>query len=472
VVESERPQAQVLWLNRAARKAGVAAGMRAGTARALSPELSTGVVSQKELADGVAELTALLRKFSARVEPSEEPAGLFWLDASGLLMIFNSLENWANQLRAALVAVKMMSGISVGFNRFSSAAVARALGGSRSVVFATRAEEDLAAAQVPLARLGLPADSLAALEQLGVQTLGQFLALPAGGISRRFGPEALRLRRLAAGELAAPLQPLAPEEPLALSLELDDAESDRARLTFLVKRLLDALLVQLAGRGQAAAALELSLGLKRSSASTAPETLRVLLRPAEATLDAAQLLGLVHLRLDALALSAGVTRVALSVQGAPATREQLEMHARRPRRDLDAAARAFARLRAAFGEDAVVRAKLENGHLPEARFSWEPLASLAPAQPREEAQPQLVRRLHARPVPLPPREAREPDGWLIRGLSGGRVEKLHGPHRVSGGWWQRELERDYYFAETSLGETLWIFYDRKRRRWLLQGAVV
>jgi protein ImuB len=450
VVESERPQAQILWLNRAARKAGVTTRMRAGSARALAPKLFTGVVERHEIEDAIGEITTLLRKFSARVEPAKsiDRAGQFFLDATGLLQIFPSLQIWGEQLQAALVAAGLLSGVAVGFARFHCAAVAKACG-VRLTVFDSPEEEEAMSARVPLSRAGLPEETLSALEQLGIQTIGQFLELPLGGILRRFGPDALRLRRLA----------------------------DRSRLTFLGKQLLDALLGKLAARYEAAAELKISLVLKRRSLAAREQTgdvthLEELLRPAEPTLDAAQLLGLLRLRLETMALPSGVTRISLAVKSAPATQAQLEMHAQKPKRDLDAAARAFARLRALFGEHAVTRAKIEKGHLPEARFSWEPITELLPANPNRELHPQLVRRIHQKALLLPPRESREPDGWLICGLSGGRVEKLDGPHRISGGWWQSELERDYYFAETSLGELLWIFYDRKRRRWLLQGTVV
>ena len=482
LVESDRPQGLILAVNRAAQRSGVLAGMRAGTARSLAPSLCTGVISGEEIARGSGELLLALREFSARVEPAEGEPGLFWLDASGLLHLFESLESWAAALRSALEKAKLLCAICVGYQRFACAAVAKALRGQRALVFDSPLEEERAAARVPLSRAGLPPETLAALEQLGVQTLGEFLRLPAAGILRRFGPEAHRLRRQAAGELAAPLRPLAPEEPLRLVLELDDAESDRARLTFLAKQLLDALLAKLASRGEAASELFLQLGLhssqslrdpsaKRARVRPAAEEICERLRPAAPTLEAAQLVNLLHLRLDALALPAGVVRLSLTARAAPATREQLEMHAQAPKRDLAAAARAFARLRAAFGESAVVHARLEPGHLPEARYSWEPLAALPPAQPRPGSPRQLIRRVNAKALALPPRESREPDGWLITGLSGGRVVKLDGPHRLSGGWWQRELERDYYFAETSLGELLWIFYDRRRRCWQLQGAV-
>ncbi|MCA9661507.1 MAG: hypothetical protein KC486_24420, partial [Myxococcales bacterium] len=53
----------------------------------------------------------------------------------------------------------------------------------------------------------------------------------------------------------------------------------------------------------------------------------------------------------------------------------------------------------------------------------------------------------------------------------GAVRRLHGPYRVSGGWWVRAVERDYYYAETTGGELLWLFFDRPRRRWFLHGVV-
>jgi protein ImuB len=37
--------------------------------------------------------------------------------------------------------------------------------------------------------------------------------------------------------------------------------------------------------------------------------------------------------------------------------------------------------------------------------------------------------------------------------------------------WRHETERDYYFAETRRGDLLWVYYDRRRRRWFLQGRV-
>jgi protein ImuB len=149
----------------------------------------------------------------------------------------------------------------------------------------------------------------------------------------------------------------------------------------------------------------------------------------------------------------------------------MSLFANEMRRDLRAANRALARLRAELGEDAVQCAQQRQGHLPEARFAWEPLRQRLPARPRAVIGPPLVRRLHVRPLSLPPRPRHEPDGWLVAGLPEGPVDEVVGPHIVSGGWWMKAIERAYFFLRTRSGRWLWAFEDRKRNAWFLHGEV-
>jgi hypothetical protein len=91
---------------------------------------------------------------------------------------------------------------------------------------------------------------------------------------------------------------------------------------------------------------------------------------------------------------------------------------------------------------------------------------------RDPAGPVLVRRLYDRPIALPPRSHHlRDDGWLIHGLPHGAVTRLVGPFVISGGWWRRPVHREYHFAETGRGDLLWVYFDRERRRWFLQGHV-
>ena len=73
--------------------------------------------------------------------------------------------------------------------------------------------------------------------------------------------------------------------------------------------------------------------------------------------------------------------------------------------------------------------------------------------------------------PLPSSERN--DAWLNRGSRDdmGAVVRLHGPYVVSGGWWATPVHREYHFIETARGDLLWAYYDRRRRRWFLQGTV-
>ena len=51
------------------------------------------------------------------------------------------------------------------------------------------------------------------------------------------------------------------------------------------------------------------------------------------------------------------------------------------------------------------------------------------------------------------------------------VPKLWGPYPFSSRWWCEEQRRDYFFAETSNGEVLWLYFDRLDKQWLQIGAL-
>lgn len=464
VVAEDTPRGLVLFAAAAARRAGVRTGMRYGAALALAPELRADVVEDGEIAAGVSDLTERLLAFTPGVEPSAEEPGVFFLDASGLARLHDSPGTWAAALADALAAAGFRARIAVGFTRFGVYAAARTARGV--VVFPTEEEEVRAAHGVALARLAVAPALCETLAKLGVRTAGDLVRLPEEGLSRRFGEDALRLRRMAAGDRAAPLDRALPAEPLEETALLEHPETDAARLLFLAKRRVDRLVARAASRREAVAGIALRLVLERHP------PLEENVRTAAPTLDAAQIADLVRLRLAALRLASGVVEMTISAAASPATEEQLELFAERPRRDDAAAERAFARLAAEFGDDAVVVARLREAHLPEAAFAWEPASRVPPPRPLPAPDPPLVRRLLARPRALPPRPSHEPDGWLVDGPADGPVVRLAGPYVVAGGWWSgTEVRREVVFAETARGRLLWAFFDTGRRQWFVQGVI-
>ena len=465
VVAEDRPQSPILWVNGRARKAGVAPGLAYASALSLVPELRAAPLAAAHVSDAVTDLAARLRAYSPEIEPSTDEPGVFWANVAGLHRLYDSLDAWAGAVRADLARAGFTATVVVGFTRFGTYATAR---GARSArVFNDAAEEAAEAGRVPLARLTLiPPEILDALHRLGVRTIDALLRLPARGLLERFGPVLHRVHREAAGDLWTPLRPEMPSDPVVRAVLLDHPESDAAGLLFLTKRLLHPMLSTLAGCGQALAALEMRLRPDRH------EWRSERIRPAAPTLEEAQIIDLVRLRLEATSLGAGVIEMALEAFGEPATADQLQLFTEHQQRDLEAGNRALARLRAELGDGAVVRAVIRKGHLPEARFGWEPIARLQIPRPRAVETRSLVRRVYAKPIALPPSpRPSHDDGWLISGVVRGSVSDQTGPFVLSGGWWVREVRRDYYYVETRRGEVLWVYYDRRRRGWFLHGHV-
>ena len=463
VVDSDRPQGTILWANERARSNRILPGMRYAAGLSLAGDLRAAEVPPEEIRRAISRLTVRLRDHTPFVEPAMEDPGVFWLNASGLERLHDSLAVWAGGIRAELRRMGYHSNAVVGFSRFGTYALAKA---TRNLLVLDHPDDERAAVRrVPLDRLAIEPEVRDALHKLGVRRIGQFLDLPPEGIARRFGPETHRLYLFASGDRHHPIQPRPPRPPAARRLILDHAETDLPRILVGLEGLLGALLEQLAHEGHVLTRLRLRLSLEDHEQQVEN------LRPAEPTLDAGQLLSLIRLRLEASPPPDAVLEMVLAAESTPATSRQLQLFEGRPRRDRAAADRALARLRAELGEGAVVRPRLRDGHLPEARFRWEVADRVAEARPRPVDGTTLVRRMFGRPVPLPPRGRNEPDGWMLRGLSHGPVVRMLGPYVVSGGWWNRALHRDYHFVETQKGEILWIYYDRARRRWFLQGRV-
>jgi len=128
-------------------------------------------------------------------------------------------------------------------------------------------------------------------------------------------------------------------------------------------------------------------------------------------------------------------------------------------------------MRAEYGERAVLRAVLREGHLPEARFTWEPLERLGWPRHQSVARPTLVRRLLTNPEPLPDWPCDPIRRKYNHAPPADASVVLHGPFSISGGWWAREQWRDYYLAESHDGMVHWVYYDRRNGCWFCQGWV-
>jgi protein ImuB len=462
VVDDEGPGGRITQLDTLAKKGGIRIGMRQSVARDLLPNLHTSLVSVEEIAQVTQELRSSLQAFSPRVEPVVG-SGVFYIDPEGLRRIYGGYRNWATCIHRYLRARHWKSSVAVGFHRHRAMAVAMT---RNAVTILESVDRERALAnQTPLPELGLSGSICESLVALGIETLGDFLHVPAGELHSRFGSETSALHDLFAEDLQLPIQPHAFDEPACISFQVEPPDEDQTRLLFAIKGALHSLLHQVRARAEAVQSLELALHLERAP------THREHIEPASPTLDLMLILELVRLRLGETKLNGAVEEVELLANTSLSHAEQVALPGYQSRRDMSAAHRALDRIRAAYGEQSVTKATIREAHLPEASFRWEPIQQArVRGNSRSHPVSPMIRRVYARPKPLPPRLAKEPEAGpsLARDHS---IEHMYGPYRVSGGWWKRLVERDYYYAETDHGDLLWLFYDRPRKRWFLHGVL-
>jgi protein ImuB len=499
VVDKDKPQGVILWVNKQARRSAILPGMRYAKGLSLAPDLRAGVVSDSDIERHIDGLTERLRFFTPDVEPSKKEPGVFWLGASGLSLLHPSLKKWAGLIGSELSQAGFRWTVTVGFSRYALYATARA--GKAIVVFETPDEERVHARTIPIVRLGFPPDLRDALAQLAITTLGGFIDLPEEGIRKRLGGDAYDLYKLARDELFSPLDSKVPEEPFVKTTVLDHPESHTERLMHVIEGLLDPILVSLQKQNSLLSAITVSLVLDNGDKRNEH------LRPAAPTADAPQILRLIELRLQSISLVSGVVDITLDVEAAVVAHKQLELFVKKPRRDLKAAERAFAQLRAEFGDRVVMRARLRDGHLPEACYEWEPMDKLSEPTPRKIKARHLARRIFDRSMAFVSWARRQGDGRLTDSgaqrngsqrqptlrLLGGSARHLHnitrghdqhssetprdndpdvvGPYVVSGGWWMRRIHREYYFVRNPQGRWLWVYYDKRRKQTFVQGAI-
>jgi len=456
VTREEKPQSPILALNRAAREKGLAPGMKYAGALSLVPDLRAREVPPYRIEQARELIVRVLFSFTPDIEPCPFDPDAFWVSVDGLRSLFPSESRWIEMVRSALAAEGFQARVVAGFTRFGTYAIARSR--PRSMVTASRAEEQALTGRSSIDILPLSSRHKSLLRQLEVWTVQQFVSLPAEQIARRFGKEAGLLCQLILSDDPLPIPSAAVKEKAACRRHFDAPVVDAG----LLLPHIDELLAIEARRAEAECSVISGLALILRTEDG--EITTDLIRPAVPTLEAQVFRRLVELRLSARQFSSGVEDIEIRSATSRPTRVQGELFTVR-RRDLDAGARAFAAIRARFGNGAVTCARLSDSHLPERSFIWVPMERPAlPAPPGEV--PATDHSTAVRRIFFEPRQKR-----FDRKPSGER----EGPFVVSGSWWgtpgkDMAYLRDYYFTSSPTG-IMWRFVDRLDGSSWIQGEV-
>ncbi len=329
---------------------GVRAGMRLGEALARCPELALVPPDPARAEAAWEKVVRRLEGIGAAVE--SERAGEAFFEAEGLRGL------WGGHLEGVMAKARRALGVSArlgaGANRFCSYAVAVQTRRRRRSVIVPEGAERAFLAPLPVSMLRdrllaperLRDDLPAALERLGVRTLGELAELSRAAVADRFGAVGLLALTLASGG-DEPLRPRAAGEELVERIELPEAAYGQ-QLERALEMLIDRLLARRERRGRSLRRLRLEaqlapgggwrveVPLRRASAD--PLRLRLALLPKLGELPApAQTLGL-------RALSFG-----------PQAYEQPALTRSERERRRERLGEAVRQARAAAGRDAVLR---------------------------------------------------------------------------------------------------------------------
>ncbi|HLQ13986.1 MAG TPA: DNA polymerase Y family protein [Steroidobacteraceae bacterium] len=413
-----------------------------------APEASAGGRPQAERA--ALEVLALWAlQWSSQV--SIEPAGsagrgsALWIEIGASSQLFGGHAALRERIAADLASLGYTHRLGAAPTPGGASLLARA---GLATVATTRTQLRQLLAPLPLTLLALPEEPLAALQDAGLQCIGELLVLGAAAIAQRFGPGAsLYLQRLC-GEVREPLRMVRAPQRFTSRCEFADPVTDTTALLFPLQRLLAGLQGFLRSRDRAVQRYTLCLEHHRRAAT------RLEIGLARPGRDAAQLLALARERLAASTLGAAVHGLGLEAHELlqPLVLQndlfsRAAQHSEQLQQVID-------RLAARLGESAVQTLRGAADHRPER--AWRMSAASVTASAAAPVGPA---------VPVRP-------CWLLpQPLHIDRPQELFaGPERIESGWWDgADVARDYYLARGADGAQLWVFHDLRNGAWCVHG---
>jgi len=457
-------------LTAAAEGAGLRRGMALADARALCPGLVT------RTADPVREAAFLsvLARWAGRWSPlvGREGGDGLVLDATGVAHLFGGEAALADEIAASAARAGLTLRIGLADTRAAAGALARhvARPGPGGAALADPGAPLAVLGGLPPAALRLDADTVAALDRLGLRRIRDLVALPRATLARRFGMAAVGRLDQALGVVPEPLAPEAAPPHFGVRLSLPEPIGLLSDLAAGLDRLLARLCPRLEEAGLGARRLRLEM--RRVDGSDAVAEIG-LARPMR---DAAAIAALFRPALEPVEAGFGIDRLRLiATQTEPMQARQLAA------RDgggaaagADALADLVTRLGNRLGFENLQRLLPAESHIPERGFlvaaaAWSDAAGDWPAGP-------------PRPLVLfPPEPAdatggRPPRHLRWRGMAL-EVARAEGPERIAPEWWfddpaWRSGLRDYWRVETACGRRLWLFQTPQvgdGATWSVQG---
>ncbi len=367
-------------------------------------------------------------------------------------------------------------------------------------------------APLPVDVLRIEPKTTAALHHLGLETIGQLMAIPRDQLPSRFGPQLLLRIDQAMGLIPEPIVPLRPAAPIDARIEFDGVIDSPEIILRTVETLVDRICIDLVRRGQGVRRLDLRLHRLHAPAVTREVLFS---RPSSNSKNVLRLLGRA---IEMLEIKPGSVRrgykqrhegtearrhevrncirtrcvcreTVLEPEGfsaislhvllsEPVAEEQFSFDNHSEESTRIHVDRLVENLTLRLGESAIGHARLIESHLPERASAFQPglpphSAFCIPHSAFASCLRPLL--LYSQPIELQVLVAPSCDreGRPISFNLAGQVRQVvHavGPERIAGLWWEHHYRtRDYFAVEDDSARRWWLFRVRDSHRWFLHG---
>lgn len=436
-------QNRVVQVNALAYAQGIRLNMGLGAAAALSKELIVAPYDETKTHSKLKEIADWLYLVSADIALFP-PEGLA-LKVTPMLALYGDLAHYWQALKSHLSSLQVTYHYACGYSPLAARVLAR-----RKHDFITDNTNTIrqALAKQPLVALELPKVLHEPLTRLGLHSLEDLISVPLAELGRRFDPSLVQYIGRLLGHFQHPLTPYQPPETFSRTLNLLFELENLDWLSKPLTQLLNQLEAFLRLRDTLAYEIRISLSLR-----DAPN-IDVIVSAAEGEYRAEGWLKLATLTLSNLVLTAPIQAVSVSVvHMMPRCSEMQDLFSSK-RSGLSAKA-LLSILQAKLGKEAIKGLGVSDDPRPElsSRYTTPFQGGHASGHCIMEASPML------RPTFLLP--SAQP---LVQA-----VTVLHGPERITTGWWDgKDVTRDYFIARDEQGRYLWVYRDTSQS-WFVHG---
>lgn len=439
IVDRHGSRRHVIACNKSAYDAGVRHGMDAATALARDPTLKLINRSRAQERNALQALASWNEQFSSMITLDTQ-RWLIWIEIGASLHYFGGLDVLLGKINSGIS--ELGYSFTTGVAPTPEAAALLTQYKDAQPIHQVKAIK-LAVSSLPVYLLAVAPTALTAFRDVGWQYIGEVLNAPSDQLTRRLGPDLTHYLQRLLGEMPDPRQPHRTPATYRRRFELSFAVSAIEPLLFPLKRMLGELQGYLRARDAALQELQLTLIHEKHD-----DTL-LQLCTTQPQRDAHALWLLLREMLERTVLPEATVELIITVkQFVSPNIAQLDFFDDKARDQswvmlLD-------KLRARLGKHAVQHLGLQDDHLPEK--AWCVINDeKSNNNPHQLASPQ-------RPL------------WLMKPNPLHSLPTLLGkPERIECNWWNDDIQRDYYIAETAEGCRWWLYRDLQSSQWYLHG---